>query len=161
MRTRTRIIQLLLSLIIFSLAHRRRLATMPPPMSVKSAGASERSAKPNDDSHASFHSQCLAISQSRNTVCLRTSLFSSSYSIFNNLHQVRAHSRSSFGNVIQLVLSLSLAHSRRLIAIMLGHALTHSNTFPLSKPTINLWRSLLRSANYLSNLLQPQTGLRD
>ena len=162
MRTRSRVIQLALSLIILRLVHRHRLlVTMPTPTSVKSAGASERNAKPNinDDSHASLHSKSLAISHSHSTVCFRTSLFSSSYSIFDNLNQVRTHSRSSFGNVIRLVLSFNLAHSRRLLATMLGHALTHSNlnTFPLSKPTINLWRSLLKSSNYLSNLLQPQT----
>ena len=55
---------------------------MSTPTSVKSVGASRRNAKPIDDSHAHphqcLHSQCLAISQSHNTVRLRTSLFSSS-----------------------------------------------------------------------------------
>ena len=63
-------------------------------------------------------------------------------------------SRSGFGNITQF-LSLSLAHSRRLLATMLGHALNHFNTFsPFSDPTIGLWRTL-RSDDDLSNLLQP------
>ena len=49
---------------------------MSTPMSVKSVGAS-RNAKPNDDSHTSLHSKS-PVSQSHNTVCLSTSLFSSS-----------------------------------------------------------------------------------
>ena len=55
---------------------------MSTPTSVKSVGASKENAKPIDDSHVhllqSLHSQCLSISQSQNTVRLRTSLFSSS-----------------------------------------------------------------------------------
>ena len=65
------------------------------------------------------------------------------------------HSRSSFGNVDQFVVGLNLAHCHRLLATMLGHALTHSNTlFPLSDLTVSLWRTLLTSANYLSNFMQ-------
>ena len=44
---------------------------MSTPTSVKSVGSSRRNAKPNDDSRAfPLHCQCLAISQSHNTVCL-------------------------------------------------------------------------------------------
>jgi hypothetical protein len=48
----------------------------------ETVGASRRNVEPNDDSHPPhLHCQCLAICQSYNTVCLGTSLFSSS-SIF-------------------------------------------------------------------------------
>ena len=53
----------------------RSCKIMSTPTPVKSASASRRNTKPNDDSHApSLHSQ--SISQSHNTVCQETSLFS-------------------------------------------------------------------------------------
>ena len=56
---------------------------MSTPTSVKSVGAS-RNAQPNDDSHASLHSQS-PVSQSSNTVCLSTPLFTAVLpSIFNH-----------------------------------------------------------------------------